>query len=44
MVEYKSYIIGLKAALELKVEKLDVYKDSILYDKWKSNAKLKITN
>jgi ribonuclease HI len=32
-VEYKSYIIGLKAALELKVEKLDVYKDSILYDK-----------
>jgi len=30
MVEYKSYIIGLKAALELKVEKRDVYKDSIL--------------
>jgi ribonuclease HI len=30
MTEYKACIIGLKAFLELKVGKLDVYGDSLL--------------
>jgi ribonuclease HI len=30
MVEYEACILGLEAALELKIKKIDVYGDSML--------------